>query len=481
MKHRNRYIQLTSLIITAACFTALACGGGNGEEADGAEDTTLPDGVDGSDDTGGDDAAPDPAADPAEDPADVIPDPTVDDAGPDIPPPPATCEPLPAPTGPVINVGPSQAGELRSIVNDAASGTTIMLEDGTYMMNGGDSTHRLQFSTPGLTLRSASGNREAVILDADYSTDEIISIYASNTTLADITLARAYNHPIHASGNSSGNIEGVLIHNVHIIDPGQQAVKVNASYDLTYVDSSVLECSLIELTDAGRPHIRDNCYTGGLDAHAAWGWIVRNNIFRGFWCESGLSEHGVHMWRTCRDTLVESNVFIDCARGIGFGMGEGGTGDDRVYDDNPYPSVGYMGHIDGIMRNNFIFAGISGFDAGITLEQAHGSVVVHNTVVSTVEPFSSIEWRWDNTDVRILNNLVSHNLRDRGGSAELVTNIENAELAWFEDPSAGDLHLTTAASAAVDAGTPLEAGLCDTDIDGDARDSSPDIGADEVP
>jgi hypothetical protein len=187
------------------------------------------------------------------------------------------------------------------------------------------------------------------------------------------------------------------------------------------------------------------------------------------------------MWRTCRDTLVESNVFIDCARGIGFGMGEGGTGDDRVYDDNPYPSVGYMGHIDGIMRNNFIFAGISGFDAGITLEQAHGSVVVHNTVVSTVEPFSSIEWRWDNTDVRILNNLVSHNLRDRGGSAELVTNIENAELAWFEDPSAGDLHLTTAASAAVDAGTPLEAGLCDTDIDGDARDSSPDIGADEVP
>jgi hypothetical protein len=61
-----------------------------------------------------------------------------------------------------------------------------------------------------------------------------------------------------------------------VIDPGEQAVKVNP-YGGGTVDSGTLECSHIELTDAGRPHIRNNCYTGGLDAHEATGWLVRRN------------------------------------------------------------------------------------------------------------------------------------------------------------------------------------------------------------
>jgi hypothetical protein len=64
------------------------------------------------------------------------------------------CAPLHPPVGPTIEKTPADAGDLRATIAGAATGTTILLHDGSYDMSGGDSTHRLVFSTPGLTLRS---------------------------------------------------------------------------------------------------------------------------------------------------------------------------------------------------------------------------------------------------------------------------------------------------------------------------------------
>lgn len=450
------------------CIVIVGCGGKVKGERDGEEDAT-----DGPVDVVGD--AP---ADPGPDPGPDAVDPS-SDGDTDGPPPPADCAPLPDPTGTTVTVTFDRADELRAIVASAEDGTTILLEDGVYDMGGGDDTHRLVFSTPGVTLRSTSGVRDAVILDGDYVTGELVSIAASRITIADLTLTRAYYHPLHVTGRSDADIEDVLLYNLHIIDPGEQAVKINASYENHYADRGRIECSLIELTDDGRPNIRNNCYTGGIDAHLAWGWEVRLNTIRGFWCNTGLSEHGIHFWRSSRDTLVERNLIVDCARGIGFGLGDSGP-TDRAYDPDPYPGVGYIGHFDGVIRNNMIFASMSGFDSGITLDQARGSVVVHNTVFSSVTPFSSIEWRWANTQVTVHNNLVSHNLVPRdGGSADLAGNLESAPGSLFVDATAPDLHLLSTASTAIDQGEGLAAGVCDADYDGQGRDSSPDVGADE--
>jgi hypothetical protein len=380
------------------------------------------------------------------------------------------CAPLPPATPPIIQVSPSQAAQLRGIIAGAASGTTILLEDGVYDLSCGDSGCRLQFNTPGLTLRSLSGDRDAVVLDGAYATNELISIYASNVTVADFTVTRAYDHPIHISGPGTP-ISGILLHNLKVVDPGQQAVKVNPVGD-GVVDDSTMRCSHIELTDAGRPHIRDSCYTGGIDVHRATNWWVHQNYIEGFWCENGLSEHGIHFWRASEDTLVENNVILDCVRGIGFGLG----------------SSAADGHVGGTIRNNFIAAvdpaldaSDSGFDTGIGLESAAGAVVDHNTVVSTFTPrSSSIEWRWPLTTATLANNLTSHNLKPRnGGQASLQSNIENADLGWFIDPGSGDLHLTAADLAPVDGGAPLPPGRCDHDFDGEPRDDQPDVGADE--
>lgn len=395
------------------------------------------------------------------------------------------CTSLPAPTGPVIDVSASQASQLRSIVLGAVSGTTILLQDGQYDMSSGDATSRLVFNTSEVTLRSASGVPENVVLDGAYGTNELISIRASNIVIADLTLTRAYDHPIHISGSPGEPIVGSIMHNLRIIDPGQQAIKVNAVED-GYVDYGIIRCSVIELTDIGRAQVRDNCYTGGIDIHKAWGWKIQRNWIEGFWCDSGLSEHGIHFWSASRDTLVEENIILNSARGIGYGLRE--LSQDRQYPDDPYPEVGYMGHIDGVIRNNFIAASDSrlftsgnGFDSGIALEQAHGTAVYHNTVASTATPrSSSIEWRFENTLADIANNLTTDRLHPRnGGIATLAGNLDYVPTSWFADVPAADLHLSAAGQTAVDAGVDLGPGLADWDIDGQPRTGAPDVGADE--
>ena len=397
------------------------------------------------------------------------------------------CAPLPAPPAGDTIANVSTEAQLWTAVNEAQPHTTILLADGTY--NLGANGHYVWIATPYVTLRSASGNREAVILDDNYSALEIVSIAASNVTVADITIKRAYTHPIHVMSTDTADTLNTLIYNVHITDPGEQAIKVNPAGAGYYPDNGVIACSTIELTDAGRPHIRDDCYTGGIDMHQARDWVVRDNVIEGFWCSSGLSEHGIHFWRGCRDPIVERNVLRNNARGVGFGMATDGIA--RTYADDPCPDAsGYIDHYGGIIRNNFIFANraelfasADGYDNGISLWNACEVETYHNSVISTQAPLAaSIEWRFPNTSVDLVNNLVSHNLLARDdATATQAGNLASAALALFVDGSGGDLHILPSAAAAIDQGAALSAGLCDDDIDGDARPigSARDIGADE--
>ncbi|WAS99020.1 right-handed parallel beta-helix repeat-containing protein [Nannocystis punicea] len=391
------------------------------------------------------------------------------------------CVPWPPAAGPVIEVTPAQAGELKAIIEGAAGGTTIAFAPGTYDVSGGAPIH---ITTPGLTLRGPSGDRDAVVLDADYATGEILLIAASDTTVVDMTLQRAFWHPIHVTGGDAADITGVTIYDVKVIDPGQQAIKINPSPANHYADEGLIACSWIELTDVGRPQIMDNCYTGGIDAHAAWGWTIRDNDIRGFWCPEGLSEHAVHLWVTSRDTLVERNDIRDCARGVGFGLGENGNGNARAYADDPCPGKSYLGHVGGEIRNNMIWAGDpslfasqAGFDSGVALEQACDAKVLHNTVVSLQAPFVSMEYRWANTSATIAGNLVTHDIVMRDGAqAQLDGNLEQAATDQFVDAAGADLHLA-AGSPAIDA---APAGLVAGDFDAEPREGSPDVGADEA-
>jgi hypothetical protein len=388
------------------------------------------------------------------------------------------CAPLPAPPSDAIALTP--ADDLAAAIASAPAGATLVLADGSYDVS---AASYIVLATDGVTIRSQSGDPEAVIIDGGYGIGEVFSVVADDITIAELTIQRAINHPIHVTGGPDSDTVGTTIYRVRVIDPGQQGIKINAA-DGTYADFGTIACSHLELTEAGRTHVTD-CYTGGIDAHLAQGWAVRDNTIVGFWCEAGLSEHGVHFWNSGRDTVVERNLIVDCARGVGFGLGESGNGTSRDYGEPLCPGIsGFVGHYGGVIRNNMIvgrdpalFASAAGMDSGIALEQACDTHVAHNTIVSLQPPFVSMEYRWPNTRASIVDNLVTHTITMRdGGVAELDGNLEMVGIDGFVDPAGADLHLV-AGAAAIDAAAVDPTTL--DDFDGDARDASPDVGADE--
>ena len=447
--------------------TAISGGDASGEASDSSA-SSGPDGT--SADTGG--------TDPSDGDASSTADPTGDPTG--DPPGGARCDPLPPPEGAVIDVSPTD--DLAAVIAGAPAGSTLVLADGNYDVSGAS---YIALVNDGVTIRSASGDPSTVIIDGGYTLGEVFSIAADDVTIAELTIQRAYYHPIHVTGGADSNTENTLIYRVRVVDPGQQAIKINAQ-DGNYADFGTIACSHIELTAEGRPHVTD-CYTGGVDAHLAQGWTIRDNTITGFWCESGLSEHGVHVWNSGRDTVVERNTIVDCARGVGFGLGESGNGTARDYGDDPCPGVdGFVGHYGGVIRNNAIigrdpamFASQFGMDSGVALEQACGAVVTHNTVVALQPPFVGMEYRFANTQASIADNLVTHAITMRdGGNAVLEGNLVEVGTEHFVDAAAGDVHLVEG-STAIDAAIDVAGAEVVDDVDGEPRDGSPDVGADE--
>jgi hypothetical protein len=391
---------------------------------------------------------------------------------------PGWCRPVAAASGPTVRVGPAQAGSLQAIVSRAPAGATILLANGTYRMRS-----TLVVSTAGLKIRSASGRPGTVVLDGAYATGDLVAVAASDVTIAEVTLTRASYHLVHVVPKDGGaTVRRVQLYRLRLIDGAEQFVKINPNAARSaFADAGRVECSTFRLTDGGRPHVRSDflpCYTGGIDAHGARGWVVRLNRFENIRCDKGLAEHAVHFWTGSRATLVERNTIVDCARGIGFGLGER-TEWARRYPDQA--AQGYVGHYGGIVRNNVVVAARPGTDTGIGLEQALGARVYHNTVYAgpgAAGYFSSLDYRFANTVADIRNNLVTRITARNGATAQLARNIESVPAGWFRNPARLDFHLRRGAAGAIDRGVFVKAaGL---DIDGRPHSGGrPDIGADE--
>jgi len=383
------------------------------------------------------------------------------------------CPPLYPASGNTVTV--STATELTNAINSAAADTTILLNDGTY------NVRDLQLDTSGLTLRSVSGNRDTVILDGEYQGGSILNVRADHVTIADLTIKRSWYHPIHVGGGG----HYVKIYNVKIIDGKEQFIKVNPNGG-QHNDYGEVACSHLELTPVGRQYIHNNptpgypCYTGGLDLHQSWGWIVRDNTIKDIYCTNGgLAEHAIHFWQTNRDSIVERNTIVNCARGIGFGLGS--QGNDRIYPDDPLAGNGVdpaiVDHIGGMIRNNFIFSDTTEYDTGIGLEAAWNVTVAHNTIYGKAGNSwnSAIDTRFAASNPVLVNNLYYPKTTVRNSGTPTEINNVLATAGMFIDMDNADLHLTQGASV-IDQGT---AGHATVDNDGNLRDSQPDIGADE--
>jgi hypothetical protein len=379
---------------------------------------------------------------------------------------PGACAPLGPPSGRTIDLGPAQAERLPSIVRDAPAGATVRLAAGRYRV---DDPAGLSLARPGVAIRSRSGNPRDVVIDGVRGPSALMRVAADDSLIGEVTLMRARDHLVHAvPPEGGGSIERLRLYRVRLIDSGEQFVKANPNASNTgRVHRSRVQCSSFRMTARGRRNIERafGCYTGGIDAHGAQNWRVRRNRFAGIYCEDGeVAEHAVHFWRRSRGTLVENNLILNCARGIGFGL---------TADAND-------GHTRGVIRRNVIVADIPQYDTGIELANAADVSVFHNTVVETEHArraFSSVDVRFSRSSGLVANNLVERiSFRD-GGEARLRGNIDGFPLGWLRAPTLGDVHLRPGAGA-IDAGVTVT--RPGADLDGATRPRGrPDVGADE--
>jgi parallel beta-helix repeat protein len=241
------------------------------------------------------------------------------------------------------------------------------------------------------------------------------------------------------------------------VDTGEQMLKVSfRPGDSTSSDNGLVEWCIFEYSAGVGPQY----YIGGVDAHQAYNWIIRNNIFRHIRSpESDLAEHAIHFWSESNNTLVEHNFITNCDRGIGFGLGD-------------------QGHVGGMIRNNMVH---TTRDVGIGLENSSNTAVYNNTVFTENYP-NSIEYRFSRTQGgSIINNLTNAQIAGRdGGTASVATNVMNALASWFADAGNGDLHLITAEPTVVDQGQTLADVTQDIDCEVRPKGAAYDIGADEL-
>ncbi len=314
--------------------------------------------------------------------------------------------------------------------NRAKVPATLLLEDGTYRLD----VPALDIQCPGLVIRSAKGDREAVILRGpdegpNAAVANVFLVAANDVVIADLTLGYCRHHGIQVRGEPPFHVSGLRVHNCRIVNCNQQFIKGSSS-----------ESDPVGATD------------GCIDIHKGVNWIVRDNLFRNLRVpagQTGIAEHAVHFWKRCstraQNIVVERNWVVNCDRGIGFGLGSA--------------AGGHQGGA-SVIRNNMVYNDGTGphTDVGIGLEYA-GNVRVDNNTVVVQKYWAPMEYRFaGSSNLVFRNNLVSGPIqrRDNAPRAVQANNLEHVEATWFQDFAAGDLRLTAAAAPAINAGQALD-------------------------
>jgi hypothetical protein len=280
----------------------------------------------------------------------------------------------------------------------------------------------------------------------------------AGVTIANLTIRDIYYHPIIFNAGT----QAPLVHNVTLVNAGQQFIKSNPNGSGGGVDNGIVQCSVLQYDTTGR-----DSYTNGVDVHTGRNWTIRHNLFRNIRAPQGqLAGPAILMWNGSSGTVAEGNTFIDRQREIAFGLIE------RTRND----------HSGGIVRNNFIYrqASVAG-DAAVGVFDSPNTQVLHNTIVASGTYATLIEYRFANTTgVQIANNLLDGQILARDGATGTVSgNVTSATPGLFANPSAGDLHLAPRAAAAIDRVAALANATTDWDGQPRPHGAAADVGADE--
>jgi hypothetical protein len=372
----------------------------------------------------------------------------------------------PLASGAIVDV--STVAQLQSAVAGLTSGMTIRIAPGRYPLT---QELRIRNGVQQVAIVGATGNRDDVVIVGTGMKTPGVNIAlkvenAQDVRIADLSIGEAYWHPIQLQGEAGA--ERIHLSNVRVFDAGQQFIKSTVDPQAPNgVDDSIVERSLLEYTVIGPDH----GYTEGIDVHHGANWIIRHNLFRNIRVPATAQDKyrpAILMWSGSRNTVVYGNTFINCERGIIFGLGP----------QAPYAN----GHAGGAIYNNFIYRNEPVHaDAGISLWDSPGTRVYHNTVIQNGTYPNAIEYRFaSTTGVEIINNLTDGAIARRDNAQAVVaSNYALATPGFFVNAPAGDLHLVPSATQAIDKGASLPSVLDDWDGEPRPNGTAADLGADE--
>ncbi len=387
------------------------------------------------------------------------------------------CSPTAPPQNQIIVVITPQQGTaaIQSAINNATAPTTIFLTNGIYSVAGG----QINVTKSDITIRSQSGNRDSVVILGGGmlggSGYHGISILKSNVTIADLTIKNIDTHPIDINFwyQPNADLDNILLRNLHIIDGGQQLVKMSFSGNPSIKsDNGVIECSLIEYTTSLPGN---NYYTNGIDLHNAHGWIIRDNTIRNIKKgPNATSPAGpaILFFQGGSNAIVERNTVINCDEGIFLGN----------WGNNP--NISFTG---GILRNNVI-RGHATSRCGLGVVLCPNAIVINNSVYSpggtawTVEQYSIEVTGAQTTNLFLQNNLLDEDIINVSNSAPpftTVTNIINSGSSHYVNTNMSTLNMhLVSSSSAINGGTTHAQRT--SDLDCGTINGNPDIGADEL-
>jgi hypothetical protein len=397
---------------------------------------------------------------------------------------PQDCTPLGELPEDALILAPDDNATLHVQVAAAASGTTIALQPGTYDRAGHP---RLDFSTPGVTIRSTTGNPDDVILEGGGEVSSLIKIAADDIHLAEFTLQGSTSALLDI-GVADNTLSGLTFYRMVLRDAAGTKLDAGGNAE-RWTDDGVVACSTFEQTDTLRDSLSDCSNVSAIRISGGKDWVIRDNVIDGHWCTT--PTHAVLVAdRGSRDTLIQRNVFSNNFRGILLG-GDTVDAGRPLPDGDPCgePLAAVWGHARGLIVNNVIrvddrrMAGAiddysTDLDSMLGFWHVCAGAAVHNTSYVELTTFNGFEWRYSDTSVTIANNLLSTTLdeRDMGLAYGLDTNQTGVSAEAYADPASGDLRLSEG-SPARDAGLTIPGIPVLFDFDGQPRQGRPDLGA----
>jgi hypothetical protein len=394
---------------------------------------------------------------------------------------------LPAPGPNVVWV--NDVNGLQNAFSSLHSGETVVIQKGTYLLpqpliagNGSGGA-----GMTNITIRGATDNYDDVLLRGAGMDDPSVGygLYlrnVQNVTVADLSVADVYYHPIFLD-STSGPINNIHIYHDHIYDGGEQLIKSVPNGSGGGVDTSTVQYSLLEYTHGPSmiDHGGGTGYTNGIDVHTGTGWVISDNIIRNLHTPDNaqnLWNPAILIWNHSSNFTVERNTLVNDDRAIAFGLIQQSSGFDNT---------------GGVIENNFIemdpglFSASrqAGADGAIIVWDSPNTRVDHNTVMTNGNTPFAIEFRFTAAGVEARNNLADAGIRDRDGASFTQSgNFLAATSDMFVNAAAADFHLVSNSATqahVIGQAAAVPGGIVTDDFDGNPRPTTGnvDLGGDQ--